>query len=141
MKTSKRILVVEDNDQLRRMYETMFRTSIPDVIVDSAENGREALTFLETHTCNLVITDLNMPGVSGRDLYLHLEEKCANSAETLPPFIFCSGVQEALDVVTEFCDTSRNRMLLKPFSTTDILQMATELLKNQTQESDDQSTA
>jgi DNA-binding NtrC family response regulator len=41
---------------------------LKDYDVDSAWNGREALEFMKNKRYDLVITDLNMPGMNGIDL-------------------------------------------------------------------------
>lgn len=57
-----RILVVEDNDDmgfyLNEVLQEMGR-------VERVNNGKEALRWLETSTCELIITDLMMPEMDG----------------------------------------------------------------------------
>jgi DNA-binding NtrC family response regulator len=61
-----RILVVDDDDSLRRV--TQFQLEQAGYPVETAGSGNEALAALEKACFDLVITDLNMPGMTGLDL-------------------------------------------------------------------------
>jgi DNA-binding NtrC family response regulator len=61
-----RILVVDDEDSLRRV--TQFQLEQVGYQVGTAEGGKPARAFLEKAPVDLVITDLNMPGMSGLEL-------------------------------------------------------------------------
>jgi DNA-binding NtrC family response regulator len=60
-----RILVVDDDDSLRRV--TQFQLAQAGYQVSAAGSGMAALTALEKASFDLVVTDLNMPGMSGMD--------------------------------------------------------------------------
>ena len=60
------ILVVDDDDSLRRVLQMELEQSGYSVI--AAASALEALTILRARSCDLVITDLKMPGMSGLDL-------------------------------------------------------------------------
>jgi CheY-like chemotaxis protein len=62
------ILLVEDADLLRPLVVEILESS--GYVVLSAENGFEALSLLEAHrgTIDLLLTDVVMPGMSGREL-------------------------------------------------------------------------
>ena len=61
-----RILVVEDNDSLRRATQAQLEKCGYETTV--SVEASEALTMLEKHPFDLVLTDLNLPGMSGLDL-------------------------------------------------------------------------
>jgi len=112
----KRILIAEDDDKLRRMYGVLFAKELSAHAVDITEDGREALALMEQNEFDLVISDLNMPTMDGRELYLRAQElRAQQPRRKMPRFIFCSGVSAALDDVAEFCAEPGNRMMLKPF--------------------------
>lgn len=60
-----RILVIDDERQVREMLEEMLRTTGHSVIV--ASGGEEALETQERSPCDLVIVDIFMPGKQGLD--------------------------------------------------------------------------
>lgn len=61
-----RILVVEDDEISRDLIEHTLTSAGYEV--ETVSNGREALAVLETGRCRLVISDWDMPLVSGLDL-------------------------------------------------------------------------
>ncbi len=69
------IIVTEDDDLLRHMTKKMLEGYGYRTII--AENGREAMEIVKTHDgpIDLLITDVVMPGMSGRDLVEQLQGK------------------------------------------------------------------
>lgn len=63
--SSQRILIVEDNDDLR-IY--LANTLGEDYLVQSCHNGKEALEILPEFKPNLVLSDIMMPEMSGDEL-------------------------------------------------------------------------
>ena len=72
-KVTGRVLVVDDHDEARESIAEILRHA--DHQVDSSPNAAEALRKLETDSFDVVITDLNMPGMSGIELIRHLEDR------------------------------------------------------------------
>ena len=60
-----RILIVEDNDDLRNYLIDMFKTGYN---VQSCPNGKEALVIIREFDPNLVISDIMMPEMGGDEL-------------------------------------------------------------------------
>ncbi len=60
------VLIVEDDAATRRLYKFMLTNGGYPVI--EAEDGVAALEQLAKHTCELVITDMNMPRMDGMEL-------------------------------------------------------------------------
>ena len=67
------VLVVDDDDSTRTMIVDALETS--GVSVLEAENGLEALQLMEDHSCDLIISDVKMPGMSGIDLLNKVMDK------------------------------------------------------------------
>src|SRR5512147_3097968 len=59
----KRILVVDDEENARIGLSMLL--SKEGFIVDSVSNGFEALNYLRQQEVNLIVTDINMPGMNG----------------------------------------------------------------------------
>ena len=61
----KRILVAEDEDVLRQIYEEELKREGYEVF--TARNGKEALVHLEAYKPDLIILDIAMPEMSGME--------------------------------------------------------------------------
>ena len=64
-----RILIVDDSTMMRRMIRRVF--SLVDVAVEEvfeAGNGVEALQILKAHEIDVLLTDINMPVMTGTEL-------------------------------------------------------------------------
>ena len=61
----KKVLVVEDEDSLRLFYEEELKAEGYEVF--SAQNGREAIQFLEETKPDLIILDIVMPVMDGME--------------------------------------------------------------------------
>jgi CheY-like chemotaxis protein len=114
MKT-RRILIAEDSDALKTLYDTLLAKHFPQYYFCIVTNGAEARDALKRAQYDLVITDLNMPTLDGDELYRMVLKMSAEESREMPAFIFCSGVKQALDDVRATCSGRLNRFMLKPF--------------------------
>src|SRR5262245_49246641 len=64
--TDRRILFVDDDEEAREALGDYFGGE--GYLVETARDGREALVRLATFPADLVVTDLEMPGMNGLDL-------------------------------------------------------------------------
>jgi DNA-binding NtrC family response regulator len=69
----KRILVVDDEEHLRRV--TQLKLQHAGYEVTTASDGAQALEILSKHPQDLVLTDLKMPGLSGIELLQKIKEE------------------------------------------------------------------
>ncbi|MEA2116674.1 MAG: response regulator [Thermodesulfobacteriota bacterium] len=66
----KRILVVDDEEQIRSMLTQMLEHE--GFVVDTAENGEEGMDLVTRHAYDLIITDMIMPIKDGLKLIMEL---------------------------------------------------------------------
>ena len=59
------ILVVDDHALFRKGLQMILRNSADVGIVGEVESGEDALTFLEKNEVDVVLMDINMPGMGG----------------------------------------------------------------------------
>ncbi len=60
------VLLVEDDTSLRQSLSIHFERE--EINVDVAEDGAEAIRLLELRTYDVIVLDLNLPKVSGREV-------------------------------------------------------------------------
>lgn len=81
------ILVVDDETDMQILFEQRFRKEIRSAQIHFAfaGSGEEALDYLNEHhhEAVLILSDINMPGMSGLQLLQHIKEKY----ETPPPVV------------------------------------------------------
>jgi CheY-like chemotaxis protein len=72
LRGSETVLVVEDEEPVRRLIRKVLETR--GYVVIAAEDGEEALRLAKARdgVIHLLVTDVVMPGMSGRDLAQHL---------------------------------------------------------------------
>ena len=82
-----KILVVDDEQDIKMLFEQRFRREIREgaFTFKFCFSGEEALAFLQEHPSEaiLILSDINMPGMSGLDLLHRIREH----APAPPPFI------------------------------------------------------
>lgn len=113
-KETARILIVDDMEMMRRLVVQTCRTiGFKDII--EAPDGRRAWDFLinSDPPVELVISDWNMPGVSGIELLKRIRE---NEKFKNLPFILLTAENESGQVTTAL-KLGADNYLLKPFTT------------------------
>ncbi|MDP3478754.1 MAG: response regulator, partial [Desulfoprunum sp.] len=71
----KRVLVVDDEEDMLWMLQRNLNKGMQDVEILAAKSGEEALAVLSDKNVNLVITDINMPGMNGLDLLIEINNR------------------------------------------------------------------
>ena len=121
----KRILVVDDDDNLRELLSTVL--SQPGRAVDTARNGIEAVELLSQNHYDLILSDLRMPGLDGPALYDALGAMRPTSP--IPRVIFMTGNVGGGDYA-DFLRGTTEPMLEKPFSL-DVVRRVVSVLLNE----------
>jgi len=74
-----KILVVDDEKDIQTLFEQRFRKEIRNGEMEFvfAFSGEDALVYLNEHEHEavLILSDINMPGMSGLDLLGHIKQK------------------------------------------------------------------
>lgn len=115
-----RILVVDDEESIRELLSKTL--ALAEYHVDTAADGREAMSRLRALTYDLLITDLKMPGMDG----LTLVREARRVFPTLPLVIVTAYSTEAAAI--ESINLGVSGYLTKPFRITKILNTAARIL-------------
>src|SRR5262245_46104840 len=120
----KRILVVEDEVQIRQLFEDVIRSAGHDV--QTAPNGRIALELIDKQKFDLIISDVKMPEISGAEFYAELKRKGAALEQRL---IFVTG--DLMNAETmQFIESTGRAWLGKPFDIAAITRTISECLND-----------
>ena len=83
------LLIVDDDTLIR---ETLHELFSEDHECHSADRAEQALAYLDIENYSAVITDVSMPGLSGREILRHVQ-----AMHTTTPVIVISGKPDGSD--------------------------------------------
>ncbi|HLW76707.1 MAG TPA: response regulator transcription factor [Bryobacteraceae bacterium] len=107
-----RILVVDDEPQIRRILRTTLTGAGYEV--EDAKTGEEALSKLREYRPDLVLLDINMPGMSGI-------ETCREMRADPNVAIVMLTVHDTEAAKVEALDAGADDFVTKPFSTPELM--------------------
>jgi CheY-like chemotaxis protein len=98
------VLVVDDEIDIKVLFEMCFRREIKhhELNFVFVFSGEEALKYMESHhqEAVLILSDINMPGMSGLELLKHIKEKYPNP----PPYVM---------MITAYGDKENHRIAMQ----------------------------
>ena len=112
-----KILLVEDNPTNRMVVSRILDKQGAKITV--ATNGVEALTSLETQTFDLLLTDVFMPEMGGKELVERLRSGSTINAKL--PVIALTAMGD-IHEAEELKSYGIDKVLLKPFNSKDLIQ-------------------
>lgn len=98
----KTILIADDNWEIRELLKTLINPSYQVLI---AENGRDALDILSRHKVDCLITDHDMPFLSGSELIAQIHKQ----GIYIPRIVLISGFLPSGYVLDELQRMSHGR--------------------------------
>jgi two-component system chemotaxis response regulator CheY len=119
---SKTIIIADDSESIRTVLKMTLEFKGHRVI--EAANGREAWEQLQAGECDLLITDLAMPEMSGLELLQKIRREQHNDAL---PIIVCTA--EAMGNEAKYLEQGANDLLNKPISPIELLELVARYVK------------
>jgi CheY-like chemotaxis protein len=119
------ILMIEDSATMRRILRRLFEREMPDAKIIEAAEGRAALREMTRCRADLIITDLQMPGMDGRSFIGALR-----SNQTLRrKNVLVLSSDDVSDMRRLYADDAGILFLPKPSTPAEILRAARVLLR------------
>jgi two-component system KDP operon response regulator KdpE len=112
MNTAERILVVDDEPQIRRVMKTALASNGYEAY--EARSGEEALESLRANNPDLILLDMNMPGIGGMATCREIRSVCE------VPIIILSVRDSEQDKIAAL-DAGADDYMTKPFSVNELL--------------------
>ena len=120
--TSGRILVVDDEPQIRRVLRTTLTAQGYEVF--DARTGEDALVALRDNRFQLVLLDMNMPGIGGL-------ETCRQIRSSSEVSIIVLTVRDSEQEKVAALDAGADDFITKPFSSPELLARIRAALRRQ----------
>jgi DNA-binding NtrC family response regulator len=118
-----RILVVDDDESIRKVLATILEEE--GYVVDTAENGKEAIEKSHVKFYNLALIDIRLPDMEGTELLTALKETTPKIVKII--ITGYPSLQNAVEAVNKGADG----YVLKPFNMDSVLNTIKEHLKKQ----------
>jgi len=113
MENLKRILIVDDDDEIRELLE--FDVAQSGYFVDTAKDGKEGLQKVLNNSYDLVILDVMMPKMNGFDVCKNIRQ-----AKLAIPVLMLTA-KGTIDDKTVGFDCGADDYLVKPFDIQEVL--------------------
>ncbi len=120
----RKILVVDDSKAIRDLLSNVLSSMGFHAAV--ASNGNEGLHLFLTNSFDLVLTDVQMPGMDGWTLALHVKDESPDT-----PVVLVTG-EEKKGIMEKLKGSCVDSVLFKPFKLEDIQEMVQKMLGNRT---------
>jgi len=120
-----RILVVDDASFIRDMIKKQLRDRIPSVEIFDAVDGNRALATLKSHPIDLILSDWEMPNMSGEELLANIRNQ--PQYERMP-FIMISSRGDRSHIIRAI-ELGVSDYLTKPFTADELIKKVVKQLK------------
>jgi len=123
MDKTARILVVDDDESVRKVLSLILEEE--GYVVDTAENGKEAIEKSESKFYNLALIDIRLPDMEGTKLLTAMKETTPKMVKVI--ITGYPTLKNAIETVNKGADA----YILKPFNMDNVLETIKEQLKKQ----------
>ncbi len=110
----RRLIIVEDEEPIAKLFALILGTTYPSLEIVETMDAEEALAVIGQQRPDLVMTDVNLPGMCGITLFREIERVCTENSWDMPPVIFCTGDSHTLEVREIVSDNPTHCILAKP---------------------------
>jgi len=118
------ILIVEDDEHIALALQTVIKKEFDCHLIKHAYDGGQAWKYLEENRFDLIVSDWNMPGITGQDL-LNKVRKSKTHCNT--PFLMLTARADKNSVLTAI-QTGANDYISKPYRKDQLLEKLHKLI-------------
>jgi len=113
-----KLLLVEDNEFNRMVAEDTLKELIPDIVIDIAVNGKEAVDRVQQERYDVVLMDIQMPVMDGVAATKAIRTLHSEAKDTRIIAMTANVLQED---VLQYFEAGMNAYVSKPFHTDELL--------------------
>jgi len=100
--SNKKILIVDQNESVRKMLKTILMRELNCSKVFEVINGDKAVSFLIENEVDLIISELDLPKMSGLELLDNVKQMMG--LENTPFIVYCSESKSSIDKLKKAAD-------------------------------------
>jgi CheY-like chemotaxis protein len=116
-----RILVADDEPPIRKLFLMILASEFPEMQIDQARNGIEAVRLFGERYHRVILMDLRMPEMDGLQAFHAIQNICQRQSIAIPSVVFCTGFVPPDGVTDIVEDGSPHGLLRKPVRSQDII--------------------
>lgn len=121
-----KILVVDDFSTMRRIVRNLLvELGFTNTLIQEADDGENALTMLRSQPFDLVVTDWNMPNMTGIDLLRAIRAEAA--LKGLP--VLMVTAENNRDQIIAAAQAGVNGYIVKPFTAVTLKEKLTKIFE------------
>ncbi len=114
----KQILVVDDNQDIRKLVVQMLGLEDYDIL--TAINGDEALEIMKSHRFDLILLDIMMPGKSGMEVLTEIRSSKDSKIKDL--LVVMLTAKSSMEDIEAALSAGATSYIIKPFRSKTIKQ-------------------
>jgi len=117
-----KVLILDDEPCIRDVYQWILEDQLPGIVIRSTKNSDEALDGLEAFRPEVMITDMEHPGLGQSDFV-----KCVRQRWPLMPIVVASAVAEAPTIAAAL-QAGANEYIIKPVVISELMRTIKSLI-------------
>ncbi len=116
-----KLLIVDDEDAICSVFARLLKSARPDLIVETASEGKQAVVSFKQNRHNIILLDIMMPDMTGEAVFHAINDHCRANRWELPHMVFCSGFILPDNISRIVKGSGYHAVLRKPVSSKELI--------------------